>query len=141
MSSPVFSWRMVPSVYQRVWEVYAQTSSGYAAAAAVGVERSSVTKWIAADGGVRPRQGLNAIAAFTVGALVVMVLLRRVVGDRDQRLGLAERERGLAAREAILEEGARIARELHDVIPPRVDDGRAGGRRTPGAWPGAGVRT
>jgi IS30 family transposase len=48
---------MVPCVYQRVWEVYAQTSSGYAAAAAVGVERSSVTKWIAADGGVRPRQG------------------------------------------------------------------------------------
>jgi IS30 family transposase len=37
--------------------VYAQTSSGSAAAAAVGVERSSATKWIAADGGVRPRQG------------------------------------------------------------------------------------
>jgi len=55
-----FSWRMVPSVYQRIWEVYAQTSSGYAAAAAVGVERSSVTKWIAADGGVRPRQGRGA---------------------------------------------------------------------------------
>lgn len=57
MSGPAFSWRMVPSVYQQMWEVYAQTSSGYAAAAAVGVERSSVTKWIAADGGVRPRQG------------------------------------------------------------------------------------
>jgi len=51
---------MVPSVYQQMWEVYAQTSSGYAAAAAVGVERSSVTKWIAADGGVRPRQGRQA---------------------------------------------------------------------------------
>lgn len=51
---------MVPSVYQRMWEVYARTSSGYAAAAAVGLERSSVTKWIAADGGVRPRQGRSA---------------------------------------------------------------------------------
>ncbi len=60
MSGPGFSWRMVPSVYQRMWEVYAQTSSGYAAAAAVGMERSSVTKWIAADGGVRPRQGRQA---------------------------------------------------------------------------------
>jgi transposase, IS30 family len=57
MSGPAFSWRMVPSVYQRMWEVYARTSSGYAAAAAVGVERSSATKWIAAAGGVRPRQG------------------------------------------------------------------------------------
>lgn len=60
MSGPVFSWRMVPSVYQRMWEVYAQTSSGYAAAAAVGVERSSATKWIAAAGGVRPREGRQA---------------------------------------------------------------------------------
>ena len=60
MSGPAFSWRMVPSVYQRMWEVYAQTSSGSAAAAAVGVERSSATKWIAADGGVRPRRGRQA---------------------------------------------------------------------------------
>jgi IS30 family transposase len=51
---------MVPSVYQRMWEVYAQTSSGDAAAAVVGMERSWVTKWIAADGGVRPRQGRQA---------------------------------------------------------------------------------
>lgn len=60
MSGLVFSWRMVPSVYQLMWEVYAQTSSGSAAAAAIGMERSSVTKWIAADGGVRPRQGRTA---------------------------------------------------------------------------------
>jgi len=51
---------MVPSVYQRMWEVYAQTLSSYAAAAAVGVERSSATKWMAAEGGVRPRQGRQA---------------------------------------------------------------------------------
>jgi hypothetical protein len=60
MPGPVFSWRMVPSVVQQAWEVYAQTSSGYAAAAAIGVERSTVTKWLAADGGVRPRQGRSS---------------------------------------------------------------------------------
>jgi len=66
------------------------------------------------------REDLGDIAAFTVGAVVVMVLLRRVVGDRDRRLGLAERERELATREAIIEERARIARELHDVIAHHV---------------------
>jgi signal transduction histidine kinase len=66
------------------------------------------------------REDLGTIAAFTVGAVVVMVLLRRVVGDRDRRLDLAERERELATREAIIEERARIARELHDVIAHHV---------------------
>ena len=51
---------MVPGVVHQMWEVYAQTSSGQAAAAAIGVERSTATKWIAADGGVRPRQGRDA---------------------------------------------------------------------------------
>jgi signal transduction histidine kinase len=49
-----------------------------------------------------------------------MVLARRVVGDRDRRLELAERERELAKREAVIEERARIARELHDVIAHHV---------------------
>jgi signal transduction histidine kinase len=57
---------------------------------------------------------------FTAGAVVVMVLLRRVVGDRDRRLGLAERERELAKREAVMQERERIARELHDVIAHHV---------------------
>ena len=57
---------------------------------------------------------------FTVGAIVVMVLVRRIVGDRDRRVELAERERDLAAREAVLEERARIARELHDAIAHNV---------------------
>lgn len=60
MAGPVFSWRMVPSVYQRAWEVYAQTSSQVSGSAAVGIERSTLTKWISADGGVRPRQGRSA---------------------------------------------------------------------------------
>lgn len=60
MAGRVFSWRMVPSVVQRAWEVYAQTSSQGAAAAGVGVDRSTLTLWFAADGGVRPRQGRTA---------------------------------------------------------------------------------
>jgi len=42
------------------WDVWAQTSSQRAAAAAVGLERTTLTKWFAADGGVRPRQGRSA---------------------------------------------------------------------------------
>jgi signal transduction histidine kinase len=52
--------------------------------------------------------------------LVVMLLIRRVVGDRERRAQLAERERDLAAREAVVEERARIARELHDAIAHNV---------------------
>jgi signal transduction histidine kinase len=61
----------------------------------------------------------NAVQ-FSVITLVVMVLVRRVVGDRERRARLAERERDLAAREAVLEERARIARELHDAIAHNV---------------------
>jgi signal transduction histidine kinase len=50
----------------------------------------------------------------------VMLLVRRVLGDRDRRLELAERERDVAAREAVVEERARIARELHDAIAHNV---------------------
>ena len=63
---------------------------------------------------------LSNALQFSVTTLVVMVLVRRVVGDRDRRAQLAERERDLAAREAVVEERARIARELHDVIAHNV---------------------
>jgi signal transduction histidine kinase len=49
-----------------------------------------------------------------------MLLIRRVIGDRDRRAWMAERERDVAAREAVAEERARIARELHDVIAHNV---------------------
>ena len=49
-----------------------------------------------------------------------MLLLRRIVGDRDRRARLAERERDVAAREAVVEERARIARELHDAVAHSV---------------------
>src|SRR6266480_4536552 len=54
---------------------------------------------------------LSNALQFSVITLVVMVLVRRVV---------AERERDLAAREAVVEERARIARELHDAIAHNV---------------------
>jgi signal transduction histidine kinase len=59
-------------------------------------------------------------ASFTVITLVVMLLVRRVLGERERRAQIAERERDLAAREAVVEERARIARELHDVIAHHV---------------------
>ena len=57
---------------------------------------------------------------FMVGTVVVMVLVRRVVGDRERRAELAERERDLVAREAVVDERARIARELHDAVAHNV---------------------
>ena len=57
---------------------------------------------------------------FILGWLVLLVLVRYVVGDREQRLRMAERERDMAAREAVVEERAQIARELHDVIAHEV---------------------
>jgi signal transduction histidine kinase len=64
----------------------------------------------------RPNNGVT----FTIVTAVVMLLVRRVVGDRERRARVAERERDVAAREAVLEERARIARELHDVIAHHV---------------------
>jgi signal transduction histidine kinase len=64
--------------------------------------------------------GFGGGVLFTVVTVCVMVLVRRVIGDRERRAQLAERERDVAAREAVLEERARIARELHDVIAHHV---------------------
>jgi signal transduction histidine kinase len=64
--------------------------------------------------------GGSSAAFFTIATLVVMLLVRRVLGDRERRVALAERERDLAAREAVVAERARIARELHDVVAHSV---------------------
>src|SRR5437870_4423072 len=58
--------------------------------------------------------------SFSVITIIVMLFVRRVVGDRERRAEMAERERDLVAREAVVEERARIARELHDVIAHHV---------------------
>jgi signal transduction histidine kinase len=63
---------------------------------------------------------LKAIGDFTAGAVLVMAFLRVLVGRRDRQLAVAERERDLARREAVVGERARIARELHDAIAHSV---------------------
>ena len=67
-----------------------------------------------------PGASLKQAVGFGVVEGVVMLLVRRVIGDRDRRAQIAERERDVAAREAVVEERARIARELHDVIAHHV---------------------
>jgi signal transduction histidine kinase len=67
-----------------------------------------------------PKGSLSHTSFFTIVALAVMLLVRRVLGDRERRAQLAERERDVAAREAVVGERARIARELHDAIAHNV---------------------
>jgi signal transduction histidine kinase len=62
----------------------------------------------------------HAALGLAVGSVAVMLLVRRIVGDRDSKARLAERERDVAAREAVVEERARIARELHDAVAHSV---------------------
>ncbi len=67
-----------------------------------------------------PHATLHQVVPFADVTGVVMLLVRRVVGDRERRAVLAERERDVVAREAVVEERARIARELHDAIAHNV---------------------
>jgi signal transduction histidine kinase len=63
---------------------------------------------------------LQTAVQFTFVTAVVMLLVHRVVGDRERRAQIAERERDVAPREAVVEERARIVRELDDVIAYHV---------------------
>jgi signal transduction histidine kinase len=83
---------------------------------AVGVAAFALPTLVARAVGVGPSGGVE----FVVIALVVMLLVRQGIRGRDRRAEMAERERELAAREAVVEERARIARELHDVIAHNV---------------------
>jgi signal transduction histidine kinase len=67
-----------------------------------------------------PKGSFHNTVLFSVVTVVVILLVRRVLGDRERRAQLAERERDVAAREAVVEERARIARELHDAIAHNV---------------------
>jgi signal transduction histidine kinase len=69
---------------------------------------------------VGPVGSVQRSGLFAVVTLAVMLLVRRVLGDRERRVQLAQRERDVAAREAVVEERARIARELHDAIAHNV---------------------
>jgi signal transduction histidine kinase len=83
---------------------------------ALGVAVFALPTLVARAFGVGPSGGVE----FTVIALVVVLLVRQGIRGRDQRAEIAEREREVAAREAVVEERARIARELHDVIAHNV---------------------
>lgn len=68
-----------------------------------------------------PWNGISSSGAFFVlVSTIVMILVRVVVGAKDRRVSLAERERDVAAREAVVAERGRIARELHDVVAHHV---------------------
>jgi signal transduction histidine kinase len=67
-----------------------------------------------------PNGGLDGSVLFATVGVVAMLLVRNIVKDRENKAQLAERERDVAAREAVVEERARIARELHDAIAHNV---------------------
>ncbi|HET6944427.1 MAG TPA: sensor histidine kinase [Gaiellaceae bacterium] len=109
-----------PSVvsYGIAWlcSIYALTVWTRPRVFAIGVAAMALPTLLAVAITGEPRGGVS----FTVITIVVMLFVRRVVGDRERRVQMAERERDLAAREAVVEERARIARELHDVIAHHV---------------------
>jgi signal transduction histidine kinase len=92
-----------------VWTPPRRFAVGFALITAAGLAASFAGKG-------HPSSGVP----YTVVTAVVMLLVRRIIGDRERRARVAERERDVAAREAVVEERARIARELHDVIAHHV---------------------
>lgn len=87
---------------------------------AVGAAFVGLTDLLPLGPDANPAHWKTTAVPFAVGTVVVMVLVRRIIGDRERRVRLAEREREVAAREAVVEERARIARELHDAIAHNV---------------------
>jgi signal transduction histidine kinase len=74
-----------------------------------------------------PKGSVGNGATFVVVPLVAMLIARRAVRDRQlraealaARAELLEREQELRANEAIADERARIARELHDLVAHNV---------------------
>jgi signal transduction histidine kinase len=63
---------------------------------------------------------LKSATSFMLIATAAILLVRIGIRERDRRADIAERERELAAREAVVDERARIARELHDAIAHNV---------------------
>jgi signal transduction histidine kinase len=73
------------------------------------------------------QDGLNDVGVFTWVPVLVMVLVRGAVRGRQlraealaARAELLEREQAVRASEAVAEERARIARELHDLVAHNV---------------------
>jgi signal transduction histidine kinase len=71
--------------------------------------------------------GIKDTWLFTIVPIAAMLLARRAIRDRQERADtlaaraeLLEREQHLRAQEAVVEERARIARELHDLVAHNV---------------------
>ena len=131
--------QLIPTSIAFLLALYALTVWTTARMFAIGVGLL-IAMYLASAAG--PKGNLSQTTFFTIATLVVMLLVRRVLGDRERRAQLAERERDVAAREAVVGERARIARELHDAIAHnvsmmvlqagaerRVLDGQQGGTR------------
>ena len=106
----------------------------YAATAHGGVDRVRVWRVvgfvvaalsaIAVLGVLTPSEDLPAAAVIGLAALYLTAAItgeivhdrRERVAELEQRALRAETERGLLARQAVLDERARIARDLHDVV-------------------------
>jgi signal transduction histidine kinase len=67
-----------------------------------------------------PDTTFTGAAGFTVIVSVAMVITRRIVRGREERARVAQRERDVLAREALVAERARIAGELHDAIAHKM---------------------
>ena len=83
-----------------------------------------VTKLVSLAG---PHAKVGSVAIFTWAPILAMVLVRGAVRGRELRADalaaraeLLEREHELRANEAVAEERARIARELHDLVAHNV---------------------
>jgi signal transduction histidine kinase len=76
---------------------------------------------------LRPEGSVSDAVFFVVVPLLAMLIARRAVRDRQlqaealaARAEVLERDRELRAQEAVAEERARIARELHDLVAHNV---------------------
>ncbi len=95
---------------RRVWRIVGSVVAGMSVIAVVGV--------------LSPSEDLPAAAVVGIAALHITAAIageivhdrRRRVLELEQRAARAEAERGLLARQAVLDERARIARDLHDVV-------------------------
>ena len=94
----------------RVWRIVGAVVVGMSVIAVLGV--------------LSPTEDLPAAAVVGIAALhITAAIAGEIVHDRrqrvhelEQRATRAEAERGLLARQAVLDERARIARDLHDVV-------------------------
>jgi signal transduction histidine kinase len=84
---------------------------------AAGVAAVAIVDGVAIAGpGTTLDQGLT----FGLATLVALLVARRALWDREERIRAVERERDLRVREAVADERARIARELHDMVAHSV---------------------